>query len=90
VGRRGALGLAVLAALVLAAPAAGRLDEPRPARPPSTQVVVLVRDGDTGGIVRGARVRVGRQQAVRANGNGAAAFRVPWVGGLKVRATAPG
>jgi outer membrane protein assembly factor BamB len=50
----------------------------------------LVRDGDTGRIVRGARVRVGRQKAVRANGNGAAAFRVPWVGRLKVRAKAPG
>jgi outer membrane protein assembly factor BamB len=92
VRRRGAPGLAVLlAALVLAAPAAGRLDDGLARRPPVLQkVVVLVRDGDTGRIVRGARVRVGRQQAVRANGNGAAAFRVPWVGGLKVLATAPG
>jgi outer membrane protein assembly factor BamB len=68
--------------------APGRPDAP--ARAATTAVVVLVRDGDTGRPLRGARVRVGKQKAVRTNRNGAAAFRVPWVGALRVRGSAPG
>ena len=88
--RRGALGLAVAAALALPAPAAARYDESTIRRPPAQAVVVLVRDGDTGRVVRNARVRLARQQPVRANANGGAAFHVRWVGRLRVRATAPG
>ena len=51
---------------------------------------MLVRNGDTGGVVRGARVRVARQPAVKANANGGASFRFRWVGRFRVRATAPG
>ena len=74
--------LAAAAALALSAPAAARYDETTVRRPPPRAVVVLVRDGDTGRVVRGARVRLGRQQPVRANANGGAAFRVRWVGRL--------
>ena len=63
--------------------------DPSPAKPERSKVVVLVRDGDTGRTIRHARVRVG-WQTKRVNGNGAAAFRVPWVGRLKVRGAAPG
>jgi outer membrane protein assembly factor BamB len=64
-----------------------RRDEP-PARERAT-VVVLVRDGDTGGTVRGAQVRIG-WQTKRVNRNGAARFRVRWVGRNQVRGVAPG
>ena len=81
---RAALVLAV-AALVSPGTAAARVEWP-----PRQEVVVLVRDGDTGAVVRGARVRVARQPAVKANAKGAASFRFRWVGRFKVRATAPG
>jgi outer membrane protein assembly factor BamB len=54
-----------------------------------SKVVVLVRDGDTGAIIRRARVSI-RYQTKRVNDNGSAAFRVRWVGRLKVRGIAPG
>jgi outer membrane protein assembly factor BamB len=65
----------------------GRRDVP-PTRD-REQVVVLVRDGDTGSTIKGARVRIG-WQTKRVNANGAAAFRVRWVGRNRVRGVAPG
>lgn len=85
------MGLAPLVAVVAACGGAveqpGRLDGPP--RPRLKEVVVLVRDGDTGKPVPRAQVQLGRRGA-RANAKGAAAFRVPWVGRLRVHAAAPG
>ena len=77
------LGAAVLSGCSL------DLGGPQAAAPTGTKVVVLVRDGDTGRSIGRAGVRL-RRVIRRANGNGAAEFRVPWAGRLKVRGWAPG
>ena len=65
-------------------------DEPAaPTQRERTKILVLVRDGDTGAVIKHARVRIG-WQTKRADAQGAAAFRVRWVGRLKVRGVAPG
>src|SRR5262249_42729484 len=60
---------------------------PRPAR--RVQVAVIVRDGDTGRIVRGARVRIG-WQTVRADAQGVATLAIRSRRDLPVYASAPG
>src|SRR5919108_5867454 len=79
------IAMVLLAGCGGAALFANRGDEREPiAKYERSRIVVLVRDGDTGAVIRHARVRI-RWQSKRADAHGAAAFRVPWVGGLKVR-----
>ena len=66
-----------------------RPDSPTKRAKPGIDVAVLVKDGDTGRRIRGARVRIGPHRA-RTNGRGVASLRLSRQGRFVVRAVAHG
>jgi outer membrane protein assembly factor BamB len=62
---------------------------PRRVAPRRVEVAVIVRDGDSGRVVRGARVRIG-WQTVRTDGQGVATISIRRRRELPVYASAPG